>query len=226
LSDISDILMVFLTFFPLQGKTAEERDVRKRWLMDSYPGLLTGPHGVSLRHKDCLPLYILSAQISVPLKTNLMVAIVLWTTGGAMNALTFFNNHLDANATFESFAVDGESTSKTNQWAVGEKGKGFILATQYLAEQIDEAVAAKATTVAGLPPRLQLANGKPAPNAFPPGLSFRVGEQIGELKWKKSRKVGSADSLRLILDDLTTRTVSEYLPHRYHRGTYYATRSV
>ncbi|KAJ7917469.1 hypothetical protein B0H13DRAFT_2322417 [Mycena leptocephala] len=113
-----------------------------------------------------------------------------------MNALTFFNNHLDANATFESFAVDGESTSKTNQWAVGEKGKGFILATQYLAEQIDG-----------------LTNGKPAPNAFPPALSFRVGEQIGELKWKKSRKVGSADSLRLILD-LTTRTVSDRLTVR------------
>jgi hypothetical protein len=155
-----------------------------------------------------------------------MVAIVLWTTRSAMNALTFFNNHLDANATFESFAVDGESTSKTNQWAVGEKGKGFILATQYLAQEIDEAVVAKATTLSDLPPRLQLTNGKPAPNAFPPGLSFRVGEQIGELKWKKSRKVGSADSLRLILDDLTTRTVSEYLPHRFHRGTYYATRSV
>ncbi|KAJ6481979.1 hypothetical protein C8R45DRAFT_1100374 [Mycena sanguinolenta] len=130
------------------------------------------------KSKDCLPLYILSANIPIPSKTNLMAAIVLWSTGGSRNAVSFINNHLDDDASFDSFAIDGESTSKANKWAVGEKGKG-----------------------AEYSPGL--------------GLSFRVGEQIGELKWKTSRKVGSEDSLRVILDDLTTRTVEQYLPHRY-----------
>ncbi|KAJ7206556.1 hypothetical protein GGX14DRAFT_543770 [Mycena pura] len=182
----------------LREKGHEEQDARKRWLAETYPGLLTGPHGVSVRQKECLPVYILSANIQIPSKTNLMVAIVLWTTGGQGKALSFFNNHLDKAASFESFTVDGESTSKDNRWAVGEKGKGFILATQYLVEKIEGTA-----RITALPPNLQR------------GISFRVGEQIGELKWKKSRKAGSADSLRVILDDLTTRTVSEYLSSRY-----------
>ncbi|KAJ6461839.1 hypothetical protein C8R47DRAFT_993422 [Mycena vitilis] len=191
----------------LRETPEEEKIERKRSLIDTYPGLLTGPHGICLVHGACLPLYILSADISIPSKSNLKVAIVVWTTSSSLvNALTVFNNHLDENATFESFAVDGESTSKANEWAVGEKGKGFILATQHLAEEIDKRIAA-----------MERNRTPPSPN-FPLGVSFRVGEQIGELKWKKSRKVGSVDSLRLILDDLTTRTVAEYLPIRYHRG--------
>ncbi|KAJ7017272.1 hypothetical protein C8F04DRAFT_1403976 [Mycena alexandri] len=186
----------------LRGKTLEERQTRKRWLTESYPGLLTGPHGISLTKDVCLPLYILSADIPIPSKTNLLVAIVLWSTDRGMNALTFFNNHLDANATFTSFAVDGESTSKDNTWAVGEKGKGFILATQFLAETIDE--------------QMPAVQGKPSVNVVQAGISFRVGYQIGELKWKTSRRVGMADSLRVILDDLTVRSPSEYLTHRYH----------
>ncbi|KAJ7241348.1 hypothetical protein B0H12DRAFT_1074553 [Mycena haematopus] len=186
----------------LRQKANEDRDARKRSLVEAYPSLLTGPHGVSLRAQNCLPLYILSANIPIPSKTNLLAAIVLWSTGGPRNALSFFNNHLDDNASFTSFAVDGESTSKHNKWAVGEKGKGFILATQYLAEYIAEYMAKADKRIDHSPPL---------------GISFRVGEQIGELKWKKSHKAASADSLRLILDDLTTRTVEEYLPHRYHQ---------
>ncbi|KAF8183584.1 hypothetical protein K438DRAFT_2020644 [Mycena galopus ATCC 62051] len=152
----------------LRDTSVEDRRARKRWL---------------------IPLYILSADISIPSETNLLVAIVLWTRGSALNALSFFNNHLDDNATFESFAVDGQSTIKESKWAVGEKGKGFILATQYLAEKILATKNASPTT----PDFESLA-----------GISFRVGEQIGELKWKKTRGIES--SLRLILDDLTTRT--------------------
>ncbi|KAJ7241329.1 hypothetical protein B0H12DRAFT_1133697 [Mycena haematopus] len=125
----------------LRQKTNEDRGARKRSLLEGYPSLLTGPHGVSLRAQNCLPLYILSVNIPIPSKTNLMAAIVLWSTGGPRNALSFFNNHLDDNASFTSFAVDGESTSKQNKWAVGEKGKGFILATQYLEEYIAEYMA-------------------------------------------------------------------------------------
>ncbi|KAJ7635459.1 hypothetical protein DFH06DRAFT_1479124 [Mycena polygramma] len=139
-----------------------------------------------------------------PDKTNVKVAIVLWTTGSAFNALTVFNNHLDENATFDSFTVDGESTSKANEWAVGEKGKGFILATQYLVEEIDDRIASKERE--NIPRYLKF------------GASFRVGEQIGEFKWKKSRsrRAGAVDSLRVILDDLTTRSVADYLPHKYY----------
>ncbi|KAJ6456696.1 hypothetical protein C8R45DRAFT_1222036 [Mycena sanguinolenta] len=175
----------------LRGKTIAEQTEKKRSLEDAYPGLLTGPHGVSLsKQKLCLPLYILSANVPLPPKTELTAVVVLWSTGSSRTALTFFNNHLDDNATFESFAIDGESTSKANAWAVGEKGKGFILATQYLAEHIAEAEG-------GHSPKL--------------GISFRVGEQIGELKWMNPNKV---PSLRVALDDLTTRTVEEYLEHR------------
>ncbi|KAJ7714607.1 hypothetical protein B0H16DRAFT_1477917 [Mycena metata] len=101
----------------------------------------------------------------------------------------FCNNPLDTNATFTSFAVDGESTSKDNTWAVGEKGNGFILATQFLAETIDK--------------KMPAVQGKPSVDVVQAGISFRVGYQIGELKWKTSRRVGTADSLRVILDDLT-----------------------
>ncbi|KAJ7082761.1 hypothetical protein C8R44DRAFT_992131 [Mycena epipterygia] len=177
----------------LRNASKNDREHRKRSLIDSYPSLLTGPHGVSLRHRSALPLYILSANIPVPLKTNLVVVIVLWTTGVNINTLSFYNNHLDDHATFETFAVDGYSTSK-NTCAVGEKGKGFILATQYMFETIEEQTS--------------------------PRISFRVGEQIGELGWKKpqSPRGGNPDSLRLFLDDLTTRTISQYLANRYNEA--------
>ncbi|KAJ7465408.1 hypothetical protein B0H11DRAFT_2049847 [Mycena galericulata] len=170
-----------LTGEDLRDKTKDEKAGRKLWLIETYPGLFTGPHGVSLKHEAFLPLYILSADTPVPSKpSNLQIAVVLWTAGGAMNALSFFNNHLDDDATFASFAVDGFSTSKENQL---EKRMAQIMR---------------------LSPDLPL-----------PGVSFRVGEQIGELKWKPSRKAGNPDTLRVFLDDLTTRTISEYLKHRY-----------
>ncbi|KAJ7663329.1 hypothetical protein DFH06DRAFT_1471294 [Mycena polygramma] len=125
----------------LRGTPVEKRIERKRSLIDTYPGLLIGPHGICLVHGACLPLYILSADIPIPSKSNLKVAIV-------------------------SFAVDGESTSKANEWAVGEKGKGFILATQHLAEEIDKRIAVMERNCT-----------PPSPN-FPLGVSFRVGEQI------------------------------------------------
>ncbi|KAJ7096827.1 hypothetical protein C8R44DRAFT_889430 [Mycena epipterygia] len=43
-----------------------------------------------------------------------------------------YNNHLDEGATLADFTVDGLSTSKDNEWAVGEKGKGFVSAMQYM----------------------------------------------------------------------------------------------
>ncbi|KAJ6461852.1 hypothetical protein C8R47DRAFT_993400 [Mycena vitilis] len=169
-------------------KPVEDRSARKRTLMATYPGLLTGPHGVCLMHEACLPLYILSADLPIPAKSNVNVVIVLWTTDSDLNALTVFNNHLDENATFDSFTVDGESTSKTNQWAVGEKGKGFMLAIQYLVEEID-------ARIADMDP-------KDVPRYLSPGASFRVGEQIGEFKWKTRDRGGLG-------------RVGDYLPHKF-----------
>ncbi|KAJ7459361.1 hypothetical protein FB451DRAFT_1046317, partial [Mycena latifolia] len=180
----------------LMDKSNDERALRKSSLIDAYPGLPTGPHGASLIEADCLPLYILSANIPIPAKTDFTAVIVLWTIGSRRTALSFYNNHLDESATFDSFAVDGASTSIQNQWAVGEKGKGFILATQYWVERIEQ--------------------WNPLDESA--GVSFRVGEQIGKLKWKLSRKTGNPDSLQLILDDLTTRTEQEYLRHKYHQA--------
>ncbi|KAJ7182459.1 hypothetical protein C8R43DRAFT_1144473 [Mycena crocata] len=184
--------------------SVEERKERKRSLIAAHPGLCTGPHGVAFRHEDCLPLFILSTNIPIPKKTNFVAAIVLWettdTTGIPMMGVSFLNNHLDSNATFDSFAVDGSSTSRDNVCAVGEKGKGFILAMQYFFERVES----KRPELEG-----------PKDGILPLSVSFRVGEQIGLLKWKKSRRAGAQDTLRLVLEDLTTRTVPEYLEHRY-----------
>ncbi|KAF7364401.1 hypothetical protein MSAN_01100800 [Mycena sanguinolenta] len=178
-------------------KTSDERAARKRSLAEAYPGLFTGPHGVLLKAQNYLPLYILSATIVVRCgKTNLMAVVVVWSTGGSRNALSFFNNHLDEYASFESFVVDGKSTSKHNQWALGTTGRGFILATQYLAEHVADA-------------------DEQTDCSIPLGISFRIGEQVGELKWKMASRVGSEDSLQVIQDDLTIRSVGDYLADRY-----------
>ncbi|KAJ7636802.1 hypothetical protein FB45DRAFT_1056083 [Roridomyces roridus] len=185
----------------LRDQSKEQKDACKRRLTATYPGLLTGPHGVMLKHDTYLPIYVLSADSHVPNKpTNLAIAIVLWATGRAKNALTFFNNHLDEDASFDTLTIDGLSTSRRNAFAVGEKGKGFILAMQYLVEKVEQLWKNSPKPDRGLPQ---------------PGASFRVGEQIGEFRWKFSRRLGIPDSLRVSLDDLTIRTVAEYLPHKY-----------
>ncbi|KAK7039888.1 hypothetical protein R3P38DRAFT_3311068 [Favolaschia claudopus] len=187
----------------LRTKTRQEQVARKNWLIQSYPGLLTGPHGVSLKDNHSLPLYILSAHVPVPGKTDFKAAVVLWTAGSHLRALSFFNNHLDQDASFESFVIDGESTSKYDEFSVGEKGKGFILATQYLAEVIRDSNF-----------------GTIQPKYPQPGISFRVGSQVGELKWKQSRRKGVrvTDVLSVYLHDLTIRPVSEHVEILYHRA--------
>ena len=45
---------------------------------------------------------------------------------------------MDRRANFSTFVMDGATTSRQNHWAVGEKGKGFNLATQYLYEQVEK----------------------------------------------------------------------------------------
>ncbi|KAJ7886865.1 hypothetical protein B0H14DRAFT_3727890 [Mycena olivaceomarginata] len=156
----------------LRQKTIEERNARKSSLAEA-----SSPARMAYRSETRTACLCTFYPPTFPFRKN-----------------ELHGGHHDS-ASFDSFAIDGESTSKANEWAVGEKGKGFILATQYLAEYIAKSEEGKYSPLLG--------------------ISFRVGEQIGELKWKKSRKVGSEDSLRVILDDLTTREVGDYLEHRY-----------
>ncbi|KAJ7745568.1 hypothetical protein DFH07DRAFT_924622 [Mycena maculata] len=184
----------------------KERERRKQSLIQAYPGLLTGPDGgVLKRTKAWLPLYILSATIPQSLlrsmftTTDLRIALVVWRHSSAeIAALSVYNNHLDSKATFSSFTVDGASTSRHNPWAVGEKGKGFILATQYLLEQVEEHADTRKGAADKLPKDTQGA------------VSFRVGHQIGILKWKKPYP-DEDQLLQVVLDDLTPRTVEEYM---------------
>lgn len=75
------------------------------------------------------------------------------------SGLTLYNNHKDEKATFDHFANDGASTSRSNRYAVGFMGKGFILATQYMVEQC---------------------------GAFDhSGASLRVASKAGYTKWEK-----------------------------------------
>ncbi|KAK6978067.1 hypothetical protein R3P38DRAFT_3470671 [Favolaschia claudopus] len=190
----------------LQHQSDDQRQARKARLTSTFSGLLTGPHGADLE-KGALPLYILSANVDIPAVTTPFVAVVvLWKTTDSGRALTFFNNHLDSGASFESFALDGESTSKTSEFAVGEKGKGFILATQFLVEQIN------ADEFDRLPHDAKQKD-------FPaPKVSFRVGSQIGQLKWSRSRRKGAQFTLSVLLDHLTTYpTVEGFLEARYHQ---------
>ncbi|KAJ6583595.1 hypothetical protein DFH09DRAFT_911624 [Mycena vulgaris] len=188
----------------LRELPTKQREQRKQSLIVEYPGLLTGPHGAALkRTKAWVPWYILSAKIpqsrlrTMITTTDLRIALVVWRhTTAEIGALSVYNNHLDSRAKFSSFTVDGASTSGHNEWAVGEKGKGFILATQYLFERIEASI-------------LSLRNaGRDLPKE---GISFRVGHQIGTLKWKKSRYPDEDDLLQVVLDDLTPLTVEEYM---------------
>jgi hypothetical protein len=71
---------------------------------------------------------------------DLRVLVVLWGFKNGppgpdvAKALTVYNNYLDEKAKFSHFAHDGSSTSKDSKYAVGLKGKGFILSSSYLAE--------------------------------------------------------------------------------------------
>ncbi|KAJ6605587.1 hypothetical protein DFH09DRAFT_1067843 [Mycena vulgaris] len=103
----------------LKDMADNKRELRKRALIDSHPDLLTGPHG--------RPSFGGQRQ----------------AVRRELSPFTTTNNHLDDAASFDSFAVDGYSTSTNNKWAVGEKGKGFILATQYWFETIETQMRAR-----------------------------------------------------------------------------------
>ncbi|KAL1695576.1 hypothetical protein GGG16DRAFT_45052 [Schizophyllum commune] len=165
----------------LRESTQKEREACKKQLIQEYPGLLTGPHGASLRKSAWQPVYVLSATVErnqlvrTPYHDALKICTVVWHGKNNKDdetvymGLSFYNNHLDRSAHFGTFVTDGASTSRRTI-AVGEKGKGFILATQYLHEEIER-------HCKDLDPKLKT------------GVSFRVGNQVGELAWKKERTI-------------------------------------
>ncbi|KAJ7070436.1 hypothetical protein B0H15DRAFT_89168 [Mycena belliarum] len=191
----------------LRELTPKQREQRKQTLISAYPGLLTGPHGAALKRlKAWAPCYILSATIpqsrlrTMFVTTDLQVAIVVWHHSTLeILALSFYNNHLDKKTRFTNFTVDGSSTSRDNPWAVGEKGKGFILATQYLTERVEQYVAELKGNDVVLPKDVK------------EGVSFRVGHQVGTVKWKKRRYENEDEVLQAVLDDLTPCSVEEYM---------------
>ncbi|KAG9015070.1 hypothetical protein FRB90_004913 [Tulasnella sp. 427] len=143
--------------------------------------MFTGPHGSALRHADWLPVYILTATIdreqikNYPRETDLKVCTVIWEhepTG--LWGLSFFNNHMDSYATFSSFVVDGKTTSRSNRWAVGEKGKGFVLATQFFFENVKQTVSAMTS-----------ANDS---KSLKPGVSFTSGTTLESLNGNEAQR--------------------------------------
>ena len=102
--------------------------------------MFVGEQGLYLKTcPDAQPMYVLKKCIP-PSKVrserrthDLGICIILWSFPHA-TALTVYNNYLDSHAKFDHFVYDGASTSKDSEWAVGLKGKGFILATSYLAQ--------------------------------------------------------------------------------------------
>ena len=160
------------------------------------------------------PIYILAGTVlHADLKvtdytTDLKICTVMWKNSSTgMTGLSFFNNHMDRRANFSTFVMDGATTSRQNHWAVGEKGKGFNLATQYLYEQVEKNLQEVDAVAFGRssftkPPKMK------------PKISFRIGNKIGELAWIKGRFEDEEDLLRVTMDDLSPVTVDELMRRR------------
>lgn len=152
------------------------------------------------------PLYVLSGIVPrakltlTTYKTDMQICIVVWKHTSGIKGLSFYNNHLDPHANFSHFVEDGATTSRRNKFAVGEKGKGFILATQYLIERVE-----RKRTSQGEDETVEKCK---------PTLSFRVGHQIGEFTWKGNRDKEHEQLLRVSMDDLSPVDVSEFIQRR------------
>jgi hypothetical protein len=135
----------------------DRRKFYKAALVKKEGQLFAGKQGRYIATCEAIqPHYILAKTISPSAirdggrDHDLRVIVVLWGMPNG-TALTIYNNYLDRSATFEHFVYDGASTSKDSEWAVGLKGKGFILATSLLAQECDSyAVRSKKSTHVGV----------------------------------------------------------------------------
>lgn len=129
------------------AENIKSRESTKSRLIKSDRCLFAGEQGKAIaRSKLWQPRYVLEATIPLDeIRGNrrdhdLRAVIVLWgfkvdlASPDKGKALTVYNNYLDVDTEFSHFVHDGSSTSKASKWAVGLKGKGFILATSYLAQ--------------------------------------------------------------------------------------------
>lgn len=166
------------------------RKTRKTKLLTSCPGLLSSQHSVTLREDSWAPIYILSAsiphaQLQTSYNSDLQVWNVLWQHKTSdLFSITLYNNHVDPSATFEHFVSDGLSTNRSSEWAVGNKGNGFIRACHYITSALRPTIAKQADLVK------------------PIGLSVRVGHIVGDFAWHRKLAMDPED-LALSLQDLT-----------------------
>lgn len=190
----------------VDASLAERLEVKDKLLRD-FPRMFLGPQHSTIKKKQWVPVYVLFAKIpeekllSGSEKTALEVCTVLWHhTRANLTGFTFYNNHLDQQARFDHFVLDGATTSR-HSVAVGKMGKGFLLATQYLFEKIDHYL--RHTDKADLPSDNKL------------GITFRVGHSVGELKWKKrAGKPTSQLPLVATEDDLEPLDIDEFVRRR------------
>ena len=132
----------------LSADTLENVQKRRRCkekLVTEEAQIFAGDQGRFLKRcPSARPWYVLKKHIAASelrgesRQHDLRVVVVLWKFPNA-TAMTIYNNYLDEHASFDHFVYDGASTSKHSEWAVGLKGRGFILATSFLAQACESA---------------------------------------------------------------------------------------
>ena len=165
----------------------------KKTLVRELPQMFAGEQGLYLKTcPDAQPIYVLKKCIprsevrSERRPHDLRVCIILWRFPHA-TALTVYNNYLDSHAKFDHFVYDGASTSKDSEWAVGLKGKGFILATSYLAQVCDSSCTTSS-------------------NARYTGVGFNVGSRVCRARYDNENPT----MLKVKREDLRPLTLEEF----------------
>ncbi|KAG9318609.1 hypothetical protein JVU11DRAFT_702 [Chiua virens] len=180
------------------SELAARRELKDK-VISSYPGLLSGPHGSRLRMDSAwLPEYVASAKIprdtlkKTPHASDLDICNVVWRHQVTQTiALSLFNNHLDSSTSPATFVTPGASTSRESLWAPGQNGKGFMTATQFFHEFVQQE------------PRSE--------GGVSPGISFRIGHDIGEVSWDKTTCHLCHPSIIIKFDELFPFTASDLM---------------
>lgn len=198
----------------------ERREKAKARLLKTDPCLFAGDQGKAIaKSKLCQPRYILEATIPLdesrdtPRDHDFRAIIILWgfknqlTGSDEAKALTVYNNYLDKEAKFSHFVHDGSSTSKGSRWAVGLKGKGFMLSTSYLAqicqdfrEKCDSLASTQGCHINDICKNLLGMSGKPL------GVGFNVGSRFAKGEYNKA----SPRMLKIKKEDLRALSISQF----------------
>ena len=174
----------------------QKRRECKESLVREEPQIFAGEQGRFL--KRCAlaqPCYVLKKKIppselrGEKRPHDLQVIIVLWRFPAA-TAITVYNNYLDQHAKFDHFVYDGASTSKDSEWAVGLKGKGFILATSFLAQECESC-------------------GDDSIDAMRIGVGFNVGSRVCRARYNNEQNPNMLKVKREDLRPLTLETFKQ-----------------